>query len=86
MVAFAAPSFGTGLISVLIGFLIVFIIYLLVIGFVLVGATRLSVVGETLLQDGLVGRVRGRDNGDSGWGRHFLPSRSVGIYGALWLP
>src|SRR5438876_11113534 len=35
MVAFAAPSFGTGLISVLIGFLIVFIIYLLVIGFVL---------------------------------------------------
>src|SRR5436309_16095866 len=35
MVAFAAPSFGTGLISVLIGFLSVFIIYLLVIGFVL---------------------------------------------------
>ncbi len=35
MVAFAAPSFGTGLVSILIGFLIVFIIYLLVIGFVL---------------------------------------------------
>ncbi|OLB46347.1 hypothetical protein AUH73_05875 [archaeon 13_1_40CM_4_53_4] len=35
MVAFAAPSLGTGLISILIGFLIVFIIYLLVIGFVL---------------------------------------------------
>ena len=34
MVQFA-PSLGTGLISVLIGFLIVFIIYLLVIGFVL---------------------------------------------------
>jgi hypothetical protein len=30
-----APSLGTGLVSVLIGFLIVFIIYLLVIGFVL---------------------------------------------------
>jgi hypothetical protein len=30
-----APSLGTGLLSVLIGFLIVFIIYLLVIGFVL---------------------------------------------------
>jgi hypothetical protein len=31
----ATPSLGTGLVSVLIGFLIVFIIYLLVIGFVL---------------------------------------------------
>ena len=30
-----APSLGTGLVSVLIGFLIVFIIYLVVIGFVL---------------------------------------------------
>jgi hypothetical protein len=35
MIQLAAPSLGTGLISVLIGFLIVFIIYLLVIGFVL---------------------------------------------------
>src|SRR5947209_5899864 len=35
MVEFAAPSLGTGFISILIGFLIVFIIYLLVIGFVL---------------------------------------------------
>jgi hypothetical protein len=34
MVQFA-PSLGTGLVSVLIGFLIVFIIYLVVIGFVL---------------------------------------------------
>jgi hypothetical protein len=34
MVQFA-PSLGTGLLSVLIGFLIVFIIYLVVIGFVL---------------------------------------------------
>ena len=31
----ATPSLGTGLLSVLVGFLIVFIIYLLVIGFVL---------------------------------------------------
>src|SRR5690348_8111403 len=30
-----APSLGTGLVSTLVGFLIVFIIYLLVIGFVL---------------------------------------------------
>ncbi len=30
-----SPSLGTGLVSILIGFLIVFIIYLLVIGFVL---------------------------------------------------
>ena|SRR2546425_1671549 len=35
MVDFAAPSLGTGLISILIGFLVVFIIYLLIIGFVL---------------------------------------------------
>ncbi len=36
MMQLAAPSFGTtGLLSLLIGFLIVFIIYLLVIGFVL---------------------------------------------------
>ncbi len=35
MVEFATPSLGTGLISVLIGFLVVFIIYLLIIGFVL---------------------------------------------------
>ena len=35
MVEFAAPSLGTGLISILIGFLVVFIIYLLIIGFVL---------------------------------------------------
>jgi hypothetical protein len=35
MVEFANPSLGTGLISVLIGFLVVFIIYLIVIGFVL---------------------------------------------------
>src|SRR3989442_4333703 len=34
MVEFA-PSLGTGLISVLIGFLVVFIIYLIIIGFVL---------------------------------------------------
>jgi len=47
MVAFAAPSFGTGLISVLIGFLIVFIIYLLVIGFVLWLAGEI-VVGRTV--------------------------------------
>lgn len=31
----ATPSLGTGLLSVLVGFLIVFIIYLLIIGFVL---------------------------------------------------
>ncbi len=30
-----APSFGSGLVSVIIGFLIVYIIYLLVVGFVL---------------------------------------------------
>ncbi|HEX4920914.1 MAG TPA: hypothetical protein VFV92_09270 [Candidatus Bathyarchaeia archaeon] len=35
MAALAVPSLGTGLTSVLIGFLIVFIIYLLIIGFVL---------------------------------------------------
>src|SRR3989475_7805673 len=35
MVEFAAPSLGTGLISILIGFLVVFIIYLIIIGFVL---------------------------------------------------
>ena len=35
MVEFAAPSLGTGLISILIGFLVVFVIYLLIIGFVL---------------------------------------------------
>lgn len=35
MVSLAAPSLGTGLESTLIGFLIVFIIYLLVVGFVL---------------------------------------------------
>jgi hypothetical protein len=35
MVELANPSFGTGLVSILVGFLIVFIIYLLVIGFVL---------------------------------------------------
>ena len=34
MVEFA-PSLGTGLVSVLVGFLVVFIIYLLVVGFVL---------------------------------------------------
>ena len=31
----ALPSFGTGLVSVLIGFLIIYIIYLLIVGFVL---------------------------------------------------
>ena len=31
----ATPSLGTGLLSVLVGFLIVFVIYLLIIGFVL---------------------------------------------------
>ena len=31
----AIPSFGTGLVSVLIGFLILYIIYLLIVGFVL---------------------------------------------------
>jgi hypothetical protein len=31
----AVPSLGTGLVSVLVGFLVVFIIYLLIIGFVL---------------------------------------------------
>lgn len=31
----AAPSLGTGLLAVLVGFLIVFVIYLLIIGFVL---------------------------------------------------
>jgi hypothetical protein len=35
MIQLAAPSLGTGLLSILVGFLIVFIIYLLVIGFVL---------------------------------------------------
>src|SRR2546428_11414028 len=35
MVEFAAPSLGSRLISVLVGFLVVFIIYLLIIGFVL---------------------------------------------------
>ena len=35
MVDLAAPSLGTGLISILIGFLVVFIIYLIIIGFVL---------------------------------------------------
>src|SRR5215472_10209971 len=35
MVSLAAPSLGTGLVSTLVGFLIVFIIYLLIIGFVL---------------------------------------------------
>ncbi|HET7404503.1 MAG TPA: hypothetical protein VFJ63_00125 [Candidatus Bathyarchaeia archaeon] len=35
MATLAVPSLGTGLTSVLIGFLIVFIIYLLIIGFVL---------------------------------------------------
>ena len=35
MRALALPSYGTGLVSVLIGFLIVYIIYLLIIGFVL---------------------------------------------------
>lgn len=33
--ALAAPSLGTGLLAVLVGFLIVFVIYLLIIGFVL---------------------------------------------------
>lgn len=33
--ALAAPSLGTGLLAVLAGFLIVFVIYLLIIGFVL---------------------------------------------------
>ncbi len=35
MVALAAPSLGTGLVSVIIGFLVLYVIYLLVIGFVL---------------------------------------------------
>ena len=35
MAPLAVPSLGTGLASVLVGFLIIFIIYLLVIGFVL---------------------------------------------------
>lgn len=35
MAQFAVPSLGTGLLSVLVGFLVVFIIYLLIIGFVL---------------------------------------------------
>ncbi len=35
MVALAVPSLGTGLVSVIVGFLVLYIIYLLVIGFVL---------------------------------------------------
>jgi len=35
MAMLAVPSLGTGLVSTLVGFLIVFIIYLLIIGFVL---------------------------------------------------
>jgi hypothetical protein len=35
MVVLAVPSLGTGLVSVLIGFLILYIIYLLIVGFVL---------------------------------------------------